>query len=249
MIIKHCKYILRLFILIFSFCCLLAQNGIGQNSKMYPPFTKWYQDPLGLKPLQLSTAFGFVWGSAAVAASLLLTKKDTAFQKKIFVYCEGGYGFGYKNPYTTVLNNDMSVLYETRKWMSLGIEWNSFHFNDKLNKTWTLGIMPFARWFLYKSKNINLFFHYGAGISYSFAKFPLSGTGWENDTARTGTKFNFLSKYGSGIGFHLKNKLSIELGIRHFHLSNGNIKGIQRNPSHDSNGFFLGITYEINKKR
>jgi len=30
-------------------------------------------------------------------------------------------------------------------------------------------------------------------------------------------------------------------GVKHFHLSNGNIKGIQRNPSHDSNGLFAGL--------
>jgi len=229
-------------LLLISFATLVKINA--QTSHMYPPFTKWYQDPLGLKPIQLSTAFGFVCGSAAVAACLLLTKNDSAFQKKLSPYWEGGYGIGYKPPYTNVLQNDIGILYGVRKWISIGVCLNFSHFNDQVNNTWTAGIMPFARWYLYKSKPLNLFFQYGAGISYSFKKFPLTGTGWEADTARTGTQFNFLSKYGVGIEVHPKRRFSFETGIRHFHLSNGNIKGIQRNPSHDSNMFFAGIIYK-----
>ena len=73
------------FILVFVFIIafLFAKESECQQRGVYPPFTKWYQDPLGLKPLELSTAFGIVWGSAAVATSLILTKKDTALQKKI----------------------------------------------------------------------------------------------------------------------------------------------------------------------
>src|SRR4030095_7040689 len=93
----------------------------SQSSQIYPPFTKWYQDPLGLKPIQLSTAFGFVVGSVNAAACLLLTKNDSAFEKKLSPYWEGGYGFGYKPPYTNVLQNDIGVLYKVRKWMSLGM--------------------------------------------------------------------------------------------------------------------------------
>jgi hypothetical protein len=212
---------------------------------MYPPFTKWYQDPLGLKPIQLSTAFGFVVGSATAAACLLLTKNDSAFQKKLSVYWEGGYGLGYKPPYTNVVQNDLGIFYSVRKWMSLGVCLNFSHFKDHVNDTWTIGMMPSARWYLYKGKPMNLYFQYGAGISYSLERFPLTGTGWEADTARTGTQFNFLSKYGIGIEIHLKKRFSFETGIRHFHLSNGNIKGIQRNPSHDSNMFFAGIIYNV----
>lgn len=233
------RFILLLFILFITMI-----KASGQTSHMYPPFTKWYQDPLGLKPIQLSTAFGFVCGSVAVAASLFFTQKDSTLQRRLSPYWEGGYGFGYKPPYTNVLQNDIGVLYGVRKWMSLGVCLNFSHFKDQVNNTWTVGMMPFARWYLYKSRPLNLFFQYGAGISYSFERFPLTGTGWEADTARTGTQFNLLSKYGVGIEVHLKKRFSFETGIRHFHLSNGNIKGIPRNPSHDSNMFFAGIIYK-----
>jgi hypothetical protein len=88
-----------------------------------------------------------------------------------------------------------------------GVALNFSHFNDKVNNTWTVGMMPFARWYLYRSKPINFFFQYGAGVSYSFEKFPLTGTGWEADTARTGTQFNFLSKVWNWDGSSLEKEV------------------------------------------
>ena len=234
------------FCLIFIFTCiiLLAKTGKCQTSGMYPPFTKWHQDPLGLKPVKLSTAFGFVWASATTAACLIFTKNDSLFRKKISAYSENGYTLSYKPPYTRVLQSDVGFIYEVRRWMSLGLGWNTFHFIDQVNDTWTFGIMPFTRWHIYKSKKTAFFFQYGAGISYSQNRFPLTGTGWETDTGRVGTKFNLMSKYGVGAEFHLTKTISLQASVKHFHLSNGNIAGILRNPSHDSNGFFFGIIYK-----
>jgi len=92
--------------LLLFFSIVTISHASGQTSRIYPPFTKWYQDPLGLKPVQLSTAFGFVCGSVTAAACLLFSKNDSAFKKKLSPYWEGGYGVGYKPPYTNVLQND-----------------------------------------------------------------------------------------------------------------------------------------------
>jgi opacity protein-like surface antigen len=192
----------------------------------------------------LNNSFGFVWGSAAIAACLIFTKNDSAFQKRFSVYQEAGLGFGYKSPYTSVFQNDIGLLYSVREWMSLGLGWNTFHFKDKTNNTWSFGVRPFVRWYPYKSKKTEFFFEYGAGLSYSLTSFPLTGTGWEADTARTGTQFNLTSIYSIGGEFRLSNRFSFQSGVRHFHLSNGNLAGIQRNPSHDSNGFFVGFIYQ-----
>jgi hypothetical protein len=139
------------------------------------------------------------------------------------------------------------LIFDSRKWMSLGIGFNSFHFKDGINDTYTFGMMPFARWYAYKKKAVSIFFQYSAGISYSLNIFPLTGTELEQDTGRIGTQFNFLSKYSAGAEFRLTKKLSLQASVKHFHLSNGNIKGINRNPSHDSNGFFLGLIYQLLK--
>ena len=232
-------------LMVATLLAVYSAKGICQKSELYPPFTKWYQDPMGLRPLELSTAFGFAWGSAAVAACFLLTKNDSSFHRKVTVYSEEGYSFGYKSPYTAVLQNELGFMYKVRKWMAVGAGFNILHFTDKINNTWSIAVSPFARWYPVSSKTVRLFFQYGAGASYSMQIFPLAGTGWEADTARTGTKFNVMSKYGCGAEIKLTKRLSLETSVRHFHLSNGNIKGIQRNPSHDSNGFFAGIMYTV----
>ena len=230
--------LLLLFICTFSF-----EISKCQTTGVYPPYTKWYQDPLGLRPLELSSAFGFVWGTASIAACLILTKNDSGFQKGLSIYQETGYSFAYKPPYTNTLQNEAGLIYEVRKWMALGFGLNSFHFKDKINDTWSFGTRPFVRWYPYKTKKASLFCEYGAGFSYSLDKFPLTGTGWEADTARVGTRFNLTSKYGIGAEVHFNKNLSLQAGARHFHLSNGNLAGIQRNPSYDGNGFFVGLLY------
>ncbi|MDB5229461.1 MAG: hypothetical protein JWN76_266 [Chitinophagaceae bacterium] len=235
--------------LLLTSACLCAEVTKCQTPGIYQPFTKWYQDPLGLKPLDLSTAFGFAWGSAAVAASLIFTKKDTAFQNRLSSYYETGFSSGYKSPYTCALQNEIGFMYDVRKWMSTGIGLNAFHFKDLVNHTWSFGIRPFARWYPYRTNKVSLYFEYGAGICYSLNRFPLTGTGWEADTARTGTKFNLTSKYGIGAIVNCTNHFSLQLSTRHFHLSNGNVEGIERNPSHDSNGIFLGFIYKPGIKK
>ena len=236
-------------ILLLTGALSFAEVSKCQTPGIYPPFTKWYQDPLGLKPLELSTAFGFIWGSAALATSLIFTKKDSSFQKKMSAYYETGFSIGYKSPYTSAFHNDIGFMYDIRKWMSVGLGWTTFHFKDKVNSTWCFGIRPFARWYPYRRKKASMYFEYGAGVCYSLNQFPLTGTGWEADTARTGTKFNLTSKYGIGVIFHCNDRFSLQLGIRHFHLSNGNLAGIKRNPSHDSNGLFLGFFYKPNHSK
>ena len=222
---------------------MFCLQGIAQNGKFYPPYTKWYQDPFGLRPLELSSAAGFIWGTAAIAACVILTKKDSAFHRKIAMYNESGLSFGYKPPYTMAFQNNMGMIYKMRRWMAVGMDWNAIHFADDAGSTWSFGIRPFARWYFITGKKANVFFEYGAGTSYSLKKFPFIGTGYDNDTARTGTRFNFTTKYGVGTEIHIDKRFYLQAGIRHFHLSNANIKGYGRNPSHDSNGLFMGLMY------
>ena len=246
---KHNQYRRKRYsIFLFFFTCIFSFNVLSQAKGLYPPFTRWYQDPLGLKPLELSTAFGFLWASGAMAACLVFTKQDSGFQKRCLVYQEAGLGFGYKPPYTNVFQNEIGFMYRLRDWMNAGLGITAFHFDDKTSDTWSFGVRPFVRWYPYRSRNLNLFFEYGAGLSYSLARFPLSGTGWDSDTARIGTQINLITKYGTGVEVLLNQRFSLQAGARHFHLSNGNTKGIQRNPSHDSNGIFLGLLFRIKKK-
>src|SRR5687768_1255668 len=120
------KCVINIQVIIMLFFC---EGVCGQNGKLYPPNTKWYQDPLGLKPVELSSAAGFFWGSAAVAACLIFTKRDPSFHKKIFFYQEAGAYAGYKSPYTFALQNNTGLLYRLRDGMSVGLEMNTIHYS------------------------------------------------------------------------------------------------------------------------
>lgn len=226
-------------------CILISTNtcflSFGQYNGFYPPHTKWYQDPLGFRPLELSSATGFAFGAAAMVGTLLLTKKSSHLPFKRFIFTEGGVGLAYKPPYHQAFQQNTGLLLQVRNKMALGLEINMLYFKSRQSSNIAIGTRPFARWYLCEKNGLRLFAEYGGGISLSEHRFPLSGTGWDADTARSGTRFNFTSKYGLGTEIKVGNKLFLHAGVRHFHLSNGNIKGIQRNPSHDSNGFFVGL--------
>jgi Lipid A 3-O-deacylase (PagL). len=234
----YCCYKKTIFILILVF--IGFQNSNAQRVGVLPMNTQWYQNPLECKPLQLSTAFGIVWGSAAIAASVTFTKRDS-LSNQYYLYQETGGSFGYKAPYTTVITNDLGVIHPVRKWLSIGASLNVFHFKDAVNNTFSFGIRPFARWYIVRSSRCAVFFEYGGGVSYSLHPFPLYGSATDKDTLRTGTRFNFTSKYGVGLEVKASNRIKLQAGIRHFHLSNGNLSGIEHNPAHDSNGFFAGF--------
>lgn len=235
-------------LLIFTGALLYGNTVRCQSTESNPPLikTRWSQDPLGIRPLELSTAFGFVWGSLAVATSLILAKKDSSFRKRLFMYNETGWSEGYRPPYTRALQNEVGLMFQVRNWLKLGMGVNAYHFSDRINNTWNFGFRPFARWYPYRTKNLLLFFEYGAGLSYNLERFPIVETGWHADSLRAGTKFNFTTKYGAGAEIRINRKYSLQGGVRHTHLSNGNTSGVWRNPAHDSNGFFLGLNLSLN---
>jgi hypothetical protein len=199
----------------------------------------WYDNPLGFSPVKLHTSNGFFIPALAVAACLLLTEKDTALANRISYYDETGISWGYKYPYTTVYQNNTGFVYSLRKWMKIGAEISFYFPNDDFNGTAGIGIRPFARFYPINNDDWRIFFESGAGFIYFFDYFP-KPTDQDN---RLGTNLNGMPKYGIGGEINIYRNISILFGIRHVHVSNGNTKGVERNPSHDSNGFFIGFSY------
>lgn len=127
--------------------------------------------------------------------------------------------------------------------MSVGIEFGAYFPRDNFNSTTGFAIRPFARFYPVNKKNWRLYFESGGGFIYLLDEFPQP----TDRDLRLGTQWNGVTKYGIGSEFNISASASIMLGIRHLHISNGNTKGVERNPSHDSNGFFIGITHKVKR--
>lgn len=202
---------------------------------------RWYTNPLGFNPIELHTKMGFIIPALAVGTCLLLTKKDTTLKNKISIYNESGFSWGYKYPYTSLSQNNTGINYALRRWMSIGAEFDLYFPKDAFNSTWGIAIRPFARFYPINKNKWRLYFESGAGLVYLFDNFPQP----TDQDGRLGTHLNGTTKYGLGGEVNFSRMASVVFGIRHLHVSNGNTEGVERNPSHDSNGIFIGFSHKL----
>lgn len=217
---------------------LLTKTTSGQN---LPVGDSWYTNPLGFSPIDLHTKNGFLYPALVVGAVLLFTSPDSGFVKERFWGAEGGASFGYKYPYTNLVQANGSVGVFVRKWLSVGVDAGLTMPQDKYNSTIGISIRPFARFYFLQYRTWQAYFESGGGIIYFVDKFPVAT---EQDP-RTGLNVNGTTRYGIGIDANLSEQSRINFGIRHVHISNGNAKGVEHNPSHDSNGFFAGYVLKF----
>lgn len=232
---------------LLSSLTLVNAHGQGNNAiGTLPPFTKWYQNPLGVSPVSLHTGNGIFLPAIAATAILIFTQRDTTLSDRISYYGDVGVSYGYYGSETTVYQNDVGVLFQVRKYMSLGAELTTYKVHDDVNNTWGFGIRPFVRFYPVHEENFKLFFQSGAGLMYFLEAFPQPSRFFGDN--RTGTKLNGTPKYGIGTEFTLNKQLSVTIGLWHIHVSNGDHPSDERNPGHDSNGFTVGLIYKSSKQ-
>lgn len=225
-----------------SVCSLNAQQKTDDSFGSLPPFTKWYQNPLGVSPLSLHTSNGIIVPAIAAGAILLFTDKDS-LETRVSYYDNMGVSFGYYGSYSTVFQNEMGINYMLRKYLSAGVEFVQVYATDDVNNTFGMGIRPFFRFYPVNKENWKLYFQSGAGLMLFGDRFP-KPSGYFGDS-REGTRLNGCPKYGVGAEFKILNSWNISGGIWHVHFSNGDHPGFERNPGHDSNGFSIGVSYNI----
>jgi hypothetical protein len=63
----------------------------------------------------------------------------------------------------------------------------------------------------------------------------------EQEIPRGGTEINFDARAGVGATVRLLNDLHLMGGVRYLHLSNGNIHGLDENPSIDAVEGYVGL--------
>lgn len=229
-VIKH-------FIVLLMMACVFQNNANAQ----YVIDDEWYNNPLGFEPVNMHTSMGFIIPAVAVGTCLLLTKRDTALARRLSVYNENGFGWGYKYPYSFMPQNNTGINFQLRRFMSIGVEFDVYAPRDEYNKTVGFAIRPFARFYAFNKDNWRLYFESGGGFVYFPVEYPKPTP--QDD--RLGTQWNGTTKYGIGSEINILPSTSLMFGVRHLHVSNGNTKGVERNPSHDSNGFFIGLSAKL----
>jgi len=233
-------------------CTLLLWGAVcfpttGQGLT-FPPFTRWYQNPLGFEPVKLHTANGLIIPAGIALIGVILTQKDTSLLHRISVVGEGGTSWGYYPPYTTMYQANGGLLFHARRWLSIGVEANVYHPDDAFNNSWGIGLRPFFRFYPVNQTRFRLYIDSGAGLLLFNKPFPQPTTGYGAfSEPRTGTRLNGSPKYGLGVELNLNEHTAIMAGVRHVHISNGNHPGQERNPGHDSNGFYVGFSYGLPK--
>ncbi len=210
--------------------CCRAQFWYGDH---------WYDNPLGFAPVELHTRNAFLIPALAVGVCLLLTPRDSAHTGRMVLFNEAGPSWGYKYPYTSMFQNNVGVQWYLRQWMSVGFDIGLYLPRDQFNNTAGIVLRPFARFLPVNNERWRLYFESGGGFVYFANQFPLP----TDQDARLGTNLNGATRYGLGAEINLDHHTAVMLGARHVHVSNGNTLGAERNPSHDSNGFFLGVSY------
>lgn len=224
--------------------CLLSSSLNAQ----FPPFTKWYENPLGFAPLNLHTANGILVPALAATAVLLLSKNNPeSSHQRLSWYEDLGVSFGYYGSKSTIYQSNTGFLFAARNFMSLGAEASTYYVLDAVNHTWGFGLRPFVRFYPVHGERFKLFFQSGAGLMYFLDEYP-QPSGFFGDN-RTGTRINGTPKYGIGSVFKLSPKLQGQVALWHVHVSNGNHPSVERNPGHDSNGISIGLLYTGHKEK
>jgi len=196
------------------------------------------------RQINLHTKNGFLIPAIVVGVCLLTTQADSQFVDRIGFYNESGISWGYKYPYSSLFQNNTGVQFFLRRWMAIGIDLGLYFPKDSFNSTTGISLRPFFRFYPINTDSWRLYFESGGGFIYFQDQFPKP----TDQDSRLGTNWNGTTRYGLGGEVNFSKTISFLFGIRHVHVSNGNTQGVERNPSHDSDGIFIGLSYRPSSK-
>ena len=97
---------------------------------------------------------------------------------------------------------------------------------------WIGGIGLLGRWHFLARQNWSLFLDGGGSVLYANRAFPAEGT-----------QFNLTGKVGLGASLRIGDDTHLMGGARYFHLSNGQIRKSDDNPSYDGIQVWVGILW------
>jgi hypothetical protein len=133
-------------------------------------------------------------------------------------------------------NVDISAGYFFWNNNSLNLELQGYHANqDSDSDVYIGGIGITGRFHFLRGDKWSIFFDGGGGVTYADQEFPQYPV--------DGTNFNFTGKVGFGGTWEFKEHTHLIGGMRYFHLSNGQIRGQDDNPTFDGIQFWGGVMW------
>lgn len=199
----------------------------------------WKNNPLGFEPLNLHTVNGIVLPALTAGAVLMLTESEGDAEMEMYV--STGFYDGYKHPDTQLSQQVVGLDYLFRRYLSVGIDLGYLRTEDGFNNAEAVSVTPFFRFYPYSATHWRFYFESGAGLIRFNEPFPMPN----DQDGRLGTETNGISRYGVGVEMQLSPNYRLGVGVRHTHISNGDREGVERNPSHDSNGINLALRYRL----
>lgn len=133
-------------------------------------------------------------------------------------------------------NLDLSAGYFIWDNHSLNLELQGYHGDQEFDSdVYIGGIGLLGRWHFLRGDRWSVFIDGGGGVTYADQEFPQS--------PYDGTNFNFTGKVGLGATYELRDQLHLIGGARYFHLSNGQIRKADDNPTFDGIQFWGGVMW------
>jgi hypothetical protein len=207
------------------------------QSQSYPPFTKWYQNPLGLKPIELHTSNAILIPGIAVGIIKLFDHYKRSSESTDWIGVQIGNTRNYfMEPYNAS-HFAFSVQFQIAKKIHFGIENNYSLIASQ--EAFGGGIRPYFLFDFYRNNKFAVSFYSGAGLIFFNQNYPEKAIYF--DEIKEGTRLNGSPKYGLRIDTKIFKHAHFGLEIAHAHFSNGNTLGPERNPGYDGNGLFIHL--------
>ena len=225
--------------LIFVLClCTCPKHSFAQLSSN--PDAR-INNPLGFSPLYLHLGRGALYVSLLTGAAYYVNRKNKEIEdKRLSFYLESGTMWSYEYPFTLIPETNLGFNFKVVKWLSYGADVGVYHPRDEFNQSTGLSMLRvFNRFYFRDTDKFRLWFESGVGVVYFTKIFPVA----TDREPRFGTNWNGVVKYGLAAEYNINPSLAVLLGVRHLHFSNADVMGRERNPSSDSHGIFIGVTY------
>jgi Lipid A 3-O-deacylase (PagL) len=120
--------------------------------------------------------------------------------------------------------------YGVREWLLLRMDQHVYYVSQREADSWLFGLTVGLRGRIYRRERSSVFIDAAVGISDSTVATPPRGT-----------RFNFLAVGAVGLLVHLRPRVHALAALQLLHVSNGGLKGPERNPDIEAFGPRVGL--------